>query len=82
MCRAGKNSSRAFFWEIQFGGLDDVGGSEVVHILYAVRKETAAGPGGKECERRESVSGGKKMPSQPGERTGGCGVVRKKRARK
>jgi len=44
-----------FLGKSNLDGLDDIGGSEVVHILYAVRKETATRLGEEECERRESV---------------------------
>jgi len=44
----------AIFWEIQFGRLDGAGGSEIVHILYAVRKGTATKRGEEKSERRGS----------------------------
>jgi len=75
-----KTVHEAFFGKSNLDGLDDVGGSEVVHILYAVRKETATRLGEEECERRESVQR-KKCQANLANGPADAEFVRKKRAK-
>lgn len=84
--REEENGPRPFFWgEIQFGGLDGAGGSGVVHILYAVRKGTAAKRGESGTSERGRVGGeeGRKCRANPPARPahGGRDVVRGRRTR-